>query len=97
MYRPRQGPIMNPRQVDNEQIFHFTNSLVWPERGCPVFLHGLVSASHLNNKVGEVGKFYNNKSLVPAHGVRFAVHFEDNTKLLQFGHTIYVKCLICLE
>jgi hypothetical protein len=48
---------MNPRQVDNEQIFHFTNSLVWPERGCPVFLHGLVSASHLNNKVGEVENF----------------------------------------
>ena len=24
-----QGPIMNPRQVDKEQIFHFANSVVW--------------------------------------------------------------------
>ena len=51
------GPIIKPRLVDDEQEYRFTNDLMFPTSGCPVICHGLVSASHLNGKLGEVRAF----------------------------------------
>jgi hypothetical protein len=48
------GPIKQPRQKDDERIFHVANNLVFPAEGCPVVCRGLVSASHLNGELGEV-------------------------------------------
>jgi hypothetical protein len=65
------GPINQPRQEDDERIFHVANNLVIPAKGCPVICHGLVSASHLNGELGEVRASSNNIT-----GFRLGVHFE---------------------
>jgi hypothetical protein len=65
------GPIKQPRQEDDERIFHVANNLVIPAKGCPVICHGLMSASHLNGELGEVRALSNNIT-----GIRLGVHFE---------------------
>jgi len=45
------GPCKQPRQENDERIFHVANNLVIPAKGCPVICHGLVSASHLNGEL----------------------------------------------
>ena len=69
------GPIIKPRQVDDEQEYHFTNDLIFPTSGCPVICHGLVSASHLNGKLGEVRAFVKQPT-----GTRLEVHFEEKSQ-----------------
>ena len=64
-----QGPITKPRQVDEERIYNVEWNLVVPAIGCAVIFHGLVSASHLNGELGEVGK--HNET-----GTRLVVNFE---------------------
>ena len=41
------GPAKQPRQEEDERIFHVASDLILPN-GCPVICHGLTSASHLN-------------------------------------------------
>ena len=65
------GPINQPRQEEDERIFHVANNLVIPAKGCPVICHGLVSASHLNGELGEVRAYHKNRT-----GFRLEVHFE---------------------
>ena len=38
-----QGPITEPRNIDDERMYHIANKLVIPNLGCPVICHGLVS------------------------------------------------------
>ena len=64
------GPIIKPRQVNNERLFHIPCYLALPCQGCPVIAHGLVSASHINGQVGDV------RDLNCTGEVRFVVHFE---------------------
>ncbi|KAL3788404.1 hypothetical protein ACHAW5_001016 [Stephanodiscus triporus] len=63
------GPITEPREMDDERMVRVTSDLIQPILGCPVICHGLVSASHLNGKVGDVRASHKNGGL--------AVHFED--------------------
>jgi hypothetical protein len=65
------GPVKQPRQEDDERIFHVANNLIIPAKGYPVICHGLVSASHLNGELGEVRALSNNIT-----GFRLGVHFE---------------------
>ena len=62
-------------QLDDEQQDRFTNDLIFPNPGCPVVCHGLVSALHLNGKLGEVKNIVNQ----PA-GTRLEVHFDDKSQ-----------------
>ena len=64
------GPIKQPRQEEDERIFHVANNLVIPLK-CPVICHGLVSESHLNGELGEVRAYHKNRT-----GFRLEVHFE---------------------
>ena len=48
------------------------SALVFPAIGCPVICHGLVNASHLNGKLGEVRSVS-----VKSGDLRLGVHFED--------------------
>ncbi len=45
------GPGKQPRQENDERIFHVANNLIIPAKGCPVICHGLVSTSHLNGEL----------------------------------------------
>ena len=65
------GPVKQPRQEEDERIFHVANNLVVAAKGCPVMCHGLVGASRLNGELGEVRAHHNNIT-----GFRLGVHFE---------------------
>ena len=41
-------------EYDEEPTFHVTSVSVFPAIGCLVICHGLINASHLNGKLGEV-------------------------------------------
>ena len=69
------GPIANPRQEEDERNFCVASDLVIPSLGCPAICCGLVSASHLNGKLGDVRSFHNTAS-----GLRLAVHFENKSQ-----------------
>ena len=66
------GPILNPRQVDDEREFQVTSDLVFPMIGCPVVCHGLTGATHLNGKLGQVRSARESKT-----GLRAEILFED--------------------
>jgi hypothetical protein len=68
------GPITEPPSEDGERIFHVASDLIFPCKGCPVICHGLVRASHLNCKVGDVRACHNSIS-----GRQVAMHFADNS------------------
>ena len=40
--------------MEDERTYHIANKLMIPCAGCPVICHGMVSASHLNGKLGKV-------------------------------------------
>jgi hypothetical protein len=65
------GPITEPRQVDDEWTHHVESNLIVPAEGCAVICHGLVSASHLNGRLGDVRDMKKSGT-----GIRLAVHFE---------------------
>ena len=67
-----QGPIIEPRRVDDERLYRVESHLIHPVVGCPVICHGLVSASHLNGELGEVINVEENETGT----TRLAVHFE---------------------
>jgi hypothetical protein len=61
------------KAADNARICHVPNGLILPGKSCAVMCHGLVSASHLNGKLGDVrGALENNITRL-----RLMVHFED--------------------
>ena len=66
--------IKQPRQEEYERIFHVASDLLLPILGCPVICYGLVSASHLNGKLGEGRAIHNARN-----GIRLAVHFENKS------------------
>ena len=68
------GPIKQPRQEDDERIFHVASDLLLPNEGCPVICHGLTSASHLNGKLGEGRANHNDRN-----GIRLEVYFETKS------------------
>jgi hypothetical protein len=68
------GPVKQPRQEEDERIFHVASDLILPNEGCPVICHGLTSASHLNGKLGDVRANHNDRN-----GIRLAVHFESKS------------------
>ena len=65
------GPITQPRNVEEERIYHIANKLVIPNTGCAVICHGLISASHLNGELGEVRHLKQDET-----GFRLGVQFE---------------------
>jgi hypothetical protein len=56
------------------QLFRVESAMVLPKPRCPVICHGLINASHLNGKLGEVRSMSMDSS---SGGVRFGVHFEE--------------------
>jgi hypothetical protein len=68
------GPITEPRQIDNERTHRVMSDLILPQVGCPVICHGLVSASHLNGKLGEVRNGRETNT-----GLRLGVCFEKKS------------------
>ena len=74
------GPISDMTQNKDEegQELSVASEFIYPHRGfCPVTCHGLINASHLNGKLGDV------RSVLPltgsSGGFRFVVHFEDKS------------------
>ena len=69
-----QGPVTTPRMIEDERVYNVEWNLVIPNIGCPVICHGLVSASHLNGKPGEVRNLKHNEP-----DIRCAVYFEKKS------------------
>jgi hypothetical protein len=69
-----QGPIILPRNVENERMYRVNKQLVWPAKGCVVICHGLVSASHLNGELGQVVHMKEDET-----GIRIGVTFEKKS------------------
>ena len=70
-----QGPIVEPRNMEGERIYHVAKNLMMPNKGCVVICCGLVSASHLNGELGDVRDWKYDSA---TKGVRLAVHFQKN-------------------
>jgi hypothetical protein len=73
------GPIADVTSLiadeNNEgQLFRVESAMVLPKPHCPVICYGLINASHLNGKLGEVRSMSMDSS---SGGVRFGVHFEE--------------------
>jgi hypothetical protein len=68
------GPIAEPRQINGERIFHVGSDLIVPNKSCPMFCHGLVMASHMNGKVGDIRGVHNTRT-----EIWIKVHFEDES------------------
>ena len=69
-----QGPVTEPRRVDDERVHHVESNLIVLSKGCAVICHGLVSAPHLNGEMGDVRKTKVNKN-----GLRVGVFFEKKS------------------
>ena len=67
------GPVTKPRKIEDEIIICVQSNLIVPTISSAVICHGLVSASHLNGRLGEVTKFKRNES---GRILRLAVYFE---------------------
>jgi hypothetical protein len=82
------GPVEQPRNLEDERIYHIASNLVMPKNGMPVICHGLVSASHLNGELGEVRNVQSSESGI----IRFGVCFEKKGLIKQKkGSTVLVK------
>ncbi len=67
------------RDEDDEgEPFSLPRSVFFPTLGCPVICHGLVNASHLNGKLGEVRSVLPDKS-GSMDELRLGVYFEDKS------------------
>lgn len=67
-----QGPIADSRSKHEEEIHHVKAYFVQPQLGCVVICHGLMSASHLNGRLGDTRDF----KLDETGTTRLAVYFE---------------------
>ena len=65
-----QGPIANPRNIQEEQIFTVPSNDIKFILGTPIVCHGLKKETHLNGKIGELRSWHE------ASGC-FKVHFDD--------------------
>jgi hypothetical protein len=80
------GPIVNVTSpiADEGQMFRVESAMVLPKPHCPVICYGLINASHLNGKLGEVRSM----SMDGSSGeVRFGVHFEEKGSSLRGSQT----------
>jgi hypothetical protein len=68
------GPILEPRNIEDERIHHIANTLVIPL--CPVMCNGLVCAPHLNGELGEVRNYKQDETGI----IRLVVYFEKRGK-----------------
>lgn len=71
-----QGPIVWPRNEQEETTFTVPTKSFVPNNGCPVVCHGLKKAAHLNGKLGDLRKHHGE---VNAENNRYEIHFEDTT------------------
>jgi len=62
---------------DEGQTFCIPSSQFFPASGCPVICHGLINASHLNGKLGEVRSLPGAKNKDDSGPIRLGVYFED--------------------
>jgi hypothetical protein len=74
-----QGPITEPRNKEDDRVYHVDSHLVIPYKGCPVICHGLVSASHLNGELGEVRNMKQDETGT----TRLGVFFEKKAALVK--------------
>ena len=65
-----QGPIVTPRNIQDEITFTVASEDIYLTLGTPVVCHGLKFSTHLNGKIGDL------RSWDEASGL-FKVHFED--------------------
>ena len=66
-----QGPIANPRRVQDEQEYTLRADIVPIRLGTPVICHGLKGTlAHLNGKIGDLRSYEEEKD-------SYEVHFED--------------------
>jgi hypothetical protein len=66
------GPIVD--ENNERRMFRVESATVLPKSGCPVLCYGLINASHLNGKLGEIRSMSMDSS---SGGFRFWVHFEE--------------------
>ena len=77
------GPTAHPRfapeeiEINEKQTCGIASALVIPTIGCPVICHGLINASHLNGKLGDVRSISFGKG--GSGEVRLGVYFEDKS------------------
>ena len=77
-----QGPILDPRQIEEEEEYMMDSIDIIPSFGTPVVCHSLQKAAHLNGKIGEVRKFdvkekEDGRKYFDKDVDRCVVHFED--------------------
>jgi hypothetical protein len=64
-------------EINEKQTCGIASALVIPSIGCPVICHGLINASHLNGKLGDVRSISVSKG--DGGEVRLGVCFEDKS------------------
>ena len=65
-----QGPIVNPRNTQEEKQITVASSSIFVTLGTPVVCHGLKQSAHLNGKIGDIRAHNSDID-------RYEVHFED--------------------
>jgi hypothetical protein len=70
------GPILEPRNMEDERIHNIANTLVIPIKGCPVICHGLVREPHMNGELGEVRSVKHEGTGI----IRCVVYFEKKNQ-----------------
>ena len=75
-----QGPIADPRNVDEEEQRSYESTRIIPFPGTPVICHGLQKAVHLNGKIGDVRDLDLKAMEDGSIDInRCVVHFEDKS------------------
>ena len=65
-----QGPIADPRNIQDEKTVTIATEDILPDLGTPIVCHGLESAPHLNGKIGDLRSHDEETDC-------YEVHFED--------------------
>ena len=79
-----QGPMVVPRNIDEEEQFPLDSAGIIPFVGTPVVCHGLQKATHLNGMIGDVRDIDVKEKEDGSEGFdvnidRCVVHFEDKS------------------
>lgn len=67
-----QGPVLDERNVEEEEIFEVDTADIIPCQGTPAVCHSLQKATHLNGKIGDRRAFDEETD-------RYEVHFEGKS------------------
>ena len=68
-----QGPVLNPRKVQEEETFTVATKDIRPDLGTPVICHGFGdSLSHLNGKIGDLRSWDEETD-----DLYYDIHFEE--------------------